>query len=115
MRIENHVDPAGIFIFAQNFCPGFATVARAKNSALFIWTEGVSKRRHQRDVLVSGIDNDGADVVGVFQSNIFPTLAGVDRFINARSVSRVPANRRFAGADINHIVIGRRDRDCADR
>src|SRR5450432_2049933 len=52
VRIENDLDAAGVFVFAQNFCPGFATVGRAKNSALLIWTERVPERCHKSDVRI---------------------------------------------------------------
>src|SRR5437667_5284940 len=42
MRIENNVDPAGVFIFGQNFRPCFAAISSTKNSALLIWTERVA-------------------------------------------------------------------------
>ena len=50
----------------------------------------------------------------VFQADIFPGLAGIDRFENARAVGGVAAEGRFARSDVNHIVVGRRDRDGAN-
>ena len=44
------------------------------------------------------IDDERADLAGVFQADIFPVLSGIDRFINAGAVSGVAANGRFARA-----------------
>ena len=75
----------------------------------------MSERRDQNDVGISWIDNQRADLAAVSESDIFPGLARIDRFVNADSVSGVAANGRFTGAGVNDIVIRRRDRDCANR
>src|SRR4029077_18253107 len=51
----------------------------------------------------------------VAQPDIFPVLSGIDRFVNTGAVSGVPANGGFAGADVNSVVIGGRNREGADR
>src|SRR5258708_25292454 len=59
------------------------------------------------------------DVIGavarVFQANVVPGFAAVVRTIDAIAEGDVAANAGFAGADVNHIGIGVRDRDAADR
>src|SRR6266566_1124559 len=62
MRIENNVDPAGVFIFRQHFGPRLAAIARAKNSTLLIWTKRMTERRHQNYICISWIDNQRADL-----------------------------------------------------
>jgi hypothetical protein len=57
VRIKNDIDPAGVFIFRQNFRPRFPTVVSAEYSALSVWTKRVTKSRHQHDVLISWIDD----------------------------------------------------------
>ena len=105
MWIEHHVDPARVFVFTQNFRPRFAAVGGPKDSALLIWTERVSESSDQDDVRVSWIDNQRADLAAVFESDIFPGFACVDRFIDANSVSGVAANGRFTGAGVNDVMI----------
>src|SRR5437867_2596512 len=70
VRVKHDVDAAGVFILAQNFRPCLAAVARAKNSALLIWSECVSERRDQNDISVSWIDNQRTNLAAVFQSDI---------------------------------------------
>src|ERR1051326_9139868 len=50
MRIENDVDAAGVFIFAQNFRPGFSAIRGAINAALLVWTKGVTDSGDQYNV-----------------------------------------------------------------
>ena len=66
MRIENDIDSAGVFVFRQNFRPGLAAVGGPKYSALRVWTERMTQRRHQDDVLISWIDNQRTDLAAVF-------------------------------------------------
>src|SRR5437870_446363 len=75
----------------------------------------MAKRSHQNYVRVSWIDNQRADLPRIFESDILPTLSGIDRFINTGSISRIAADRRFARSSVDNVVIGRRYRDRADR
>ena len=59
--------------------------------------------------------DERADLTGVTQSDIFPILSGIDRFVNPGAVSGVTANGGFAGAHVNGVVVGGCHRDCANR
>src|SRR5882724_11422981 len=115
MRVENNVDAACVFIFGQNFRPGLAAVGCTKNSALLIRTKCVTQRRYENHILVSGVDNQCADLPRIFQPDVLPGFAAIDRFEHPGPVRRVAADRRLARSDINHVVIRWRDCDCADR
>ena len=99
----------------KTFVHVLATVARAKDSALLIRAKRVTQRRYENHVLISRIDYDRADLPRIFQPNVVPRFAAVDRFKDSGAVRRIAANRRFARADINHVVIGWRNRNRADR
>ena len=114
MRIEDDIDPAGIFIFREDFRPSFTAVARPENSAFGVWAESVTKCRHDYDVGIIGMDDEGADLTGVTQPGIFPVFSCIDRFVNAGAVSGITANGGFTSADVNGVVIGRRDRERAN-
>ena len=75
----------------------------------------MTERRHQSHVLISWIDNQGADLMRIFQADVLPRLSAIDRFKDSGPVGRITANSRFACAGVNHIVIGGRDGDRADR
>src|SRR5437870_2595310 len=83
--VEHDIDAARVFVFAQNFRPRFAAIGGAKDSTLLIWTERMSERRYQHDVSIFWIDNQRADLPGIFQSDIFPRFSRVDRFVNANA------------------------------
>src|ERR1700680_3182693 len=70
IRVEHDIDAARVFVFAQNFRPRFAAIGGAEDSALLIWTEGMSERRYQHDVSMFWIDNQRADLMGVFQPDV---------------------------------------------
>ena len=50
-----------------------------------------------------------------FQADVFPGLAAVIRSVHTIAKLYRVAQVGFAGADVNRIWIGRRDRDCPDR
>src|SRR5712671_1234997 len=65
MRIENDVDTACVFVFRQNFRPGFAAVACAKNSAFLIRAKCMAQRRYENYILISRIDNQCSDLARI--------------------------------------------------
>src|SRR5207249_9068616 len=96
-------------------CPRFAAVSGAKNSALLIWTKSMTQGRNENHILISGIGNQRADLMRVLEANVLPCFSPVDRFENSGAVRGIAANRCFAGAGVNYIVIRWRDCDRADR
>src|SRR5262249_51569319 len=115
MRIENDVDAACVFIFGQNFRPGFAAVGCAKNSALLVPAKCMTQRRYQSHILISWIDNQRADLSRIFQPDVLPCFTAVDRFKDSSAVGGIASNRCFARADINYVVIRWRYCDRANR
>ncbi len=71
--------------------------------------------RHQNDVRISWVNDERADLAGVLQADILPSFPAIDRFEDSRSVRRVTADGRLPGAGVDHIVIGWRDCDRANR
>ena len=65
----------------------------------------MTQRRNENDVLISGIDDQRADLMGIFQANIFPGFAAVHRFEDPGSVGGIAADRRFSRACVNDVVI----------
>src|SRR4030095_2638968 len=74
----------------------------------------MTQRRYQNHILISRIDNQCADLPRIFQPDVFPVFATVDRFEDAGAVRRVTASRSLARADVNHVVIRWRHCQCAD-
>jgi len=53
-------------------------------------------------------------VARVFQSEVLPRSAAIERLINAIAISDVAANASLSRAHIEDVVVGSRDRDAAD-
>ena len=70
---------------------------------------------NQNHILISWIDNQRADLPGILETNVLPCLSGVDRFKDSDAVGGIAANRRFARAGVNYVVIRCSDCDRADR
>ena len=46
-----------------------------------------------------------ADLPAIFESDVFPILPTIDRFVNAVSKSDIAANGGFARTNIDHVVV----------
>src|SRR5205814_10537170 len=108
------VDPTGTVVKIENFLPGLAAIASAENAALGVFTVGVAESSDEGDVGIRGMDDDLADVAGVFQADIVRGFAAVVRTVNAVAEGNVAANASFAGADVNDIGIRCGDCDAGD-
>src|SRR5260370_1325308 len=114
-RADGNDDGAGgAIIEVQNFLPGFAAIARAKDAALAVFAVGVAESGDKGNIGIGRMDDDLADVARVLQPDVVPGLAAVVRTIDAIAEGDVAANASLAGADVNHIRIGVGDRDAAN-
>jgi len=91
-----------------------AAVYGAKDTPLAIRAVGVSQRGHVDEVRVRWVYADLGNVPGVFQSDVDPGGAGVGAAIDAVTMGHVAADAGFAGADVEHVGIGRRHGNRAD-
>ena len=114
MRIEGDVDASGVFIFVENFLPGLAAVGGAEDAALGVRSIGMAEGGYENDVGVIGIDDDFADGARVAESDVFPTFAGVEGFVDSIALRNVAAYAGLAGANVNDVVIGIGDGQAAD-
>ena len=114
LRIENDVDGAGAVVKIENFFPRLAAVARAEDSAFGVRAVSMAESGHKNDVRIRGMNNDRADMASVFQAHVDPALARVRGFVNAVTKGNIAANAGFAGANVNDVGIGIRNRDGAD-
>ena len=114
-RIDREVDRAGGVVEEEHLLPRLAAVGRAEDAALRVRSEGVAHRGDEHAVGVARVDDDVADLLRVVEAEMLPAVAAVGRAIHARAVGQIFAQLRFAGADLDHVRIGRRDGDRADR
>ncbi len=112
-RIEAHIGGAGVGVLEQDALPGLAAVGGAVDAALGIGTEGMAQHRGIGDVGVRRMDDHGADLPFLLP-DVLPRLAGVGGFVDAVADLDVAADVGLAGAGVDHVRIGRRDRQRAD-
>src|SRR2546422_10960557 len=115
LRIENNVDSAGAVIEIENFFPRFAAIARAEDAALRVGAVGMAEGSDEGDIRIRGMDDDGADVAGVLQADVVPSLAAVVRTIDAIAEGDVAADASFARTNVNHVGIGIGDGNGTNR
>ncbi len=77
-RVENYIDPTRVAVSEQHPLPGLAAIARSKNSALVVRSERVPERRDEYDIRVVRIDDYGADLTRIDESDVLPCLAGIE-------------------------------------
>ena len=114
VRVEGDVDGAGVLVAVEHLGPGLAAVGGAEHAAFGVGPEGVADGGDQHDVGIGRIDDDGADLAGVLQPDIGPGLAGVGRLVDPVAVADIAPQVALAAPDIDHVVVGRGDRHCAD-
>jgi hypothetical protein len=112
--IENDFYSAGAIIEVENFFPGFAAIAGAEDAALRVGAVGVAERGDEDDVGVCGVDDDVADVAGIFESDVAPGFAGVGGFVDAIAERNIAADAGFTGAGVEYVGIGVRYGNAAD-
>src|SRR5262249_32267992 len=106
---------AGLIVDEQDFLPRLAAVFRAVNAALRSPAEGLTDRRHVRDVRILRVDLQLRDLADFAQPDVRPRLAGVGRLVDAASDDDVRSDGFAAGAHVDHVRIRIRDVDRADR
>src|SRR5207244_3970871 len=82
-RIEFERDRPGVFILVQNFLPSLTAVGRAEDASFFIRSVRMAEHGDEDSVGVMWIDDDGTDLLAVFQPHVPPGLAAVGGFVNA--------------------------------
>src|SRR5947209_11366218 len=76
----------------QDLLPGCAAIPRAIDAAFCIRTMGVSKCRDIHQVGISRVDTYPGNVTRIFQSQVLPGCAAVNRFIDSISMRDVTTN-----------------------
>src|SRR5260370_14020001 len=98
----------------KDVLPVLAPIWRWENPALGVGAVGMAKSSDEGNIGIGGMDNDGANVASVFQSNVVPGLAAIVRTVDTIAEGNIAANAGFARTDINYIGIGIGDGNSAD-
>jgi hypothetical protein len=113
-RIERDVVRAGALAAEQHVLPVAAAVLRPEDAALRVRPPRVTERGDEDDVGAPRMHDDAADVARIGESDVGPRLAAIGRSIDAIAVRHVVADARLAGAGVDDVGVGRRNRDRAD-
>ena len=118
LRIHDEVgraDHPAVGLDLERLGPGLAAVDRLVDAALVVRGIEVAQRRHVDDVGVHRVDDDAADVMGVFEAHVGPRLARVDRLVDPVAPVGAARGGVLARADPDDLRIGVGHRDIADR
>src|SRR6266404_722198 len=115
LGVHRNIDYPGVFVDEQRLRPGLAGIGRLVDSSLAVRSPKMAERRDVDGARIMRVDDDAADVPGIFQTHVLPGLTAVQRAINAVAPGRTLAIVWLAGSDPDDVGIGRRYADVADR
>ena len=88
---------------------------RAEEATLLVWAVGMAERGDIDDVGIGRMDAHLADIARIFEAEMRPGLARVGGLVDAVAMRDIAANGGLAHANIDHVGVGGRDGDAADR
>ena len=114
-RIDLDVVGAGVLVLVQHFLKRPTAIGRAEDAALLVRPVGMAEGGDEEAIGIVRIDCDHRDHLRVVETEIRPALSSVRGLIEAIPGREVGSNDPCARADVDHIRIGGRDADGADR
>src|SRR5260370_21750602 len=90
--IKHTVNGAGFVVLEQDLLPRGAAIGSAEDPALVIRPVGVAQGRDKNNVRVLGINYNRANGQRIFYSDVLPTLAAIQRVVDAIARIDLPAN-----------------------
>ena len=114
-RIQGHVHHARVGVNLQDSRPCLAAVGGFVKATFLVWSPEVPEGRYVHGVVLSRVDGDLADVVGVLEPHVRPGLAAVGGLIDAVSPGGTVAVIGFARSHPDEIGVGLGDRYRPDR
>ena len=99
----------------ENQLPALAAVGRLVQAAVGGVAPELARHAHVHGVGAARVDDDLRDALRIGQTHVAPRLAAVGRLVDAVADRNAVTGPRLAGADPDVPVVGRVDRDRADR
>src|SRR4029077_9793561 len=100
---------------AEDQLPSGAAVGGLVAAALAPGNPEIAGRRHPGGLRVGGMDHDPGDGLAGLEADVGPGLPAVSRAVDAVAPARAVAVVGLAGPDPDNGVVGRGDRQSADR
>ena len=113
-RIGRDVGARRLRIDKQHAFPRRAAVGCPEHPALLARPPLAPDAAHKHDVVIARVDDDAGDFVALLEANFRPVLTGVDGFVHTVPDRRIVAWIALAGADVDDVRVGWRDRDRTD-
>ena len=102
-RVELDVVGAGPVIDLEDAIPGFAAVGGLVDAAIAALSPERTLRSDVHDIGVARIDDDAADVFALFEAEVLPAAAAVNRLVDAIAIRDDALRVGFAGADPDRL------------
>ena len=106
---------AGVLILVQHSLERLTAVGRPEHPPLAARPVGVTQGRHEQPVRVGRIDLDHGDHLGFPKAQVGPGLAGIGGFVHPVAGGQIRPDDAGPRPDIDHVGVGRRHRNRADR
>src|SRR5262249_42458733 len=105
---------AGLLVDVEDLLPVLAAVGRLENAAVLAVAVQPAERADVDDVRVLGVNGDAADLEGLRQTHVLPSLAAVGGLVDAVAVGDGVARVVLAGPDPDDVPVRLGDGDVAD-
>ena len=114
LLVDADIVRARVFVTIQHFVERLATVERTEHAALAVGAIGMAEYRDEEPVRVGRIDVDHGDHLTVAEPQVLPRRATVSGLVHTVANGEIGADDTCAAADVDHVRIGRCDRDGSD-
>src|SRR5580658_93055 len=112
--IDLHVRAANVFTFGKHPLPILPAVRRQINSALFIRSIRMTKRRCKNAVRVARIDGERRNSLTIAKTEMRPRFAPIAGFVNSVTNGEIGPRQPFTARNINDVGVRRSHGDGAD-
>src|SRR5438132_13216359 len=112
--INLEIYSSGVFVLIQNFLPCEAAIEGTKNAPLRIGPIRMAEHAGENPVGIVRVNHDGANLLSIAQSEMFPGTAPIQRFINSVAGGKIRPAKAFAAAYVNHVRTRCCDSQSAD-
>ena len=107
--VKGEVDTADVVVLEKDFGESLATVEGTEYAAFWIWTVRMAQHGDEKAVGIFGINEDGADLLAVAETEMGPSGATVGGLVEAVANGEIGAAEAFAASCVEDVGIRRGD------
>ena len=113
--IESEIDRAGVLVFVEDLLPIRSAIERAEDSTFCIGSIGMTQHRRENPLRIVRVNQNGANLLSVPQSQVLPLETAIRGFINSVPHAEVGTSQAFSTAGVDDLRIGRCHRQRPNR